>query len=69
MRQSYPRNRLKIVNLLVVNVEEDSCSVLEIKRHKIKDGKIQYFVLWSNNDGTWQNVKDFITRTNKEVQE
>ncbi len=58
LRQSYPRNRLKIVNPLVVNVEEDSCSVLEIKRHKIKDGKIQYFVLWSNNDGTWQNEED-----------
>jgi hypothetical protein len=42
----------------VVNVEEDKCSVLEIKRHKIRDGKIQYFVLWSNNDGTWQNEED-----------
>ena len=52
LKNSYPRSRLKVVSI----IENEQINKIEcIKKHRVDKGRLQYFIIWTNNDGYWED--------------
>ena len=68
LTESYPRSRLKVVNLEEeVTQEEDPDAHVEVEKildHRMRKGRIEYFVKWANQDdeeNSWEPEAHFDT--------